>query len=41
VALDKVCAADCKRIMELPAMQEWVAEAKKEPDDIDELDAEF
>jgi glutathione S-transferase len=41
VALDKVCAAYCKRIMELPAMQEWVTEAKKEPDDIDELDAEF
>jgi glutathione S-transferase len=41
VALDKVCAAYCKRITELPAMQEWVAEAKKEPDDIDELDAEF
>jgi len=41
VALDKVCAAYCKRIMELPAMLEWVAEAKKEPDDIDELDAEF
>ena len=41
VALDKVCAAYCKRIMELPAMQEWVKEAKKEPDDIDELDAEF
>ena len=38
VALDKVCAAYCKRIMELPAMQEWVKEAKKEPDDIDELD---
>jgi hypothetical protein len=33
VALDKVCAAYCKRIMELPAMQEWVKEAKKEPDD--------
>jgi glutathione S-transferase len=32
VALDKVCAAYCKRIMELPAMQEWVTEAKKEPD---------
>ena len=41
VALDKVCAAYCKRIMELPAMKEWVKEAKKEPDDIDELDAEF
>jgi glutathione S-transferase len=33
--------AYCKRIMELPAMQEWVAAAKKEPDEIDELDAEF
>lgn len=41
VALDKVCSAYCKRIMELPAMKEWVAAAKQEPDDIDELDAEF
>jgi glutathione S-transferase len=41
VAMDKVCAAYCKRIMELPAMQEWVTAAKQEPDDIDELDAEF
>lgn len=38
---DKASTAYCKRIMELPAMKEWVAEAKKEPDDIDELDAEF
>ena len=41
VAIGKECATYCKRIMELPAMKEWVAEAKKEPDDIDELDAEF
>ncbi|MDB5939759.1 MAG: glutathione S-transferase-like protein, partial [Polaromonas sp.] len=41
VAIDKVCAAYCKRIMELPAMKEWVAEAREEPEDIDELDAEF
>lgn len=41
VPLDKTCAAYCKCIMELPAMKEWVAEAKREPDDIDELDAEF
>ncbi len=41
VALSKVETAYCKRIMELPAMQEWVAEARKEPDEIDELDAEF
>jgi glutathione S-transferase len=41
VALDSVCAAYCKRVMSLPDMQEWVAAAKKEPDEIDELDAEF
>ena len=41
VALDKACAAYCKRVMELPAMQDWVTAAKKEPDEIDELDAEF
>jgi hypothetical protein len=33
--------AYCKRIMDLPAMQEWVAAAKAQPDEIDELDAEF
>jgi len=41
VALDKTCLAYCKRIMELPSMKEWVAAAKTEPDEIDELDAEF
>lgn len=41
VALDKASAAYCKRIMELPPMKEWVAAAKQEPDEIDELDAEF
>ena len=41
VPLSKLETAYCKRIMELPAMQEWVAEARKEPDEIDELDAEF
>ena len=41
VALDKACTAYCKRVMELPAMKEWVAAAKREPDEIDELDAEF
>jgi glutathione S-transferase len=41
VAIDKASAGYCKRIMELPAMKEWVAAAKKEPDEIDELDAEF
>ncbi len=41
VALDKVCAAYAKRILELPAMKEWTAGAQLEADDIDELDAEF
>ncbi|KQP17893.1 glutathione S-transferase [Pseudorhodoferax sp. Leaf267] len=41
VALPPVCADYCKQIMALPAMKEWIAEAKKEPEEIDELDAEF
>ena len=41
VAIDRASAAYCKRVMELPAMQEWVAAAKTEPDEIDELEAEF
>lgn len=41
VKLDPVCAAYGKRIMAMPEMQEWIAAARKEPDDIDELDVEF
>jgi glutathione S-transferase len=41
VTLDSVCAGYCKRIIELPAMQEWIKAAKQEPEEIDELDAEF
>jgi glutathione S-transferase len=41
VLLSPACAAYCERIMALPAMQEWVAAAQAEPEDIDELDAEF
>ena len=41
VALDEVCTAYCALIMEMPQMQEWVAAARQEPDDIDELDMEF
>ena len=41
VTLDSVCAGYCKRIVELPAMQEWIKAAKEEPEEIDELDAEF
>jgi glutathione S-transferase len=41
VTIGKEATAYCARIMALPAMQEWVAAAKIEPDEIDELDAEF
>lgn len=41
IKLDKACAAYCKTMMALPAMADWVAAAKREPDEIDELDAEF
>ena len=41
VSLDEVCQAYCKRIMALPAMQEWVTAAQLEPQEIDELEAEF
>lgn len=41
VALDPACTAYCQRVMALPAMQEWVTAARQEPDEIDELEAEF
>ena len=41
VKLDKASADYCKRIMALPAMVEWIAAATLEPEEIDELDAEF
>ncbi|RZI66856.1 MAG: glutathione S-transferase [Variovorax sp.] len=41
VKVDKASAAYCKRMMELPAMKEWVAAAREEPEAIDELEAEF
>ncbi|MES2482364.1 MAG: glutathione S-transferase [Pseudomonadota bacterium] len=41
VAIDRTSAAYCKRVMELPALKEWIAAAALEPDEIDELDAEF
>jgi len=41
VPLDASCTTYCRQIMALPAMQEWVDAARNEPDEIDELDAEF
>ncbi|HEX4329734.1 MAG TPA: glutathione S-transferase family protein [Burkholderiales bacterium] len=41
VQLDEDCAAYCKTIMALPEVKDWISAAKREPDDIDELDVEF
>lgn len=41
VALDAACAAYCQAIMNWAPMVEWVEAAKLEPDDLEELDAEF
>jgi glutathione S-transferase len=41
VPLDSDCAAYCQAIMALPAMQDWMDGAKSEPDELEELDAEF
>jgi glutathione S-transferase len=41
VLLDRACASYCERIMALPFMLEWVAAAKAEPEEVEELDVEF
>lgn len=41
VGLDPLCQAYGDTIMAMPFMQEWVAAALVEPDDIDALDVEF
>ena len=41
VELDPASAGSCATIMAWPPMAEWVAAAKAEPDDLEELDAEF
>jgi len=41
VKLDSDCTAYCKAIIAMPAMQEWIAGAKAEPDEVVELDVEF
>jgi glutathione S-transferase len=41
VQLDKPCADYCQSIMVWPAMEAWVAAAKAEPDEVEELDMEF
>ena len=41
VALDPASAQYCRTIMAMPLMQEWIAAAKVEPDELEELDVEF
>lgn len=41
VPLDAECAAYRDRIMALPLMQEWIAGAFEEPEELEELDVEF
>jgi glutathione S-transferase len=41
VALDRECSDYCTLIMALPEMVEWIAAAKAEPDDLQELEVEF
>jgi glutathione S-transferase len=41
VQLDSPCTAYCRTILALPEMVEWVEAAKREVEEIDELDMEF
>ena len=41
VKLNAPCYAYCRTIMAMPEMQEWVAAAMLEPDEIEELDMDF
>jgi glutathione S-transferase len=41
VKLNKPCIGYCQTVMAMPEMKEWVAAAKLEPDDIEELDMDF
>lgn len=41
VTLDAACSAYCTAVMAMPLMREWIEAARQEPDEIDELDAEF
>jgi glutathione S-transferase len=41
VALDSECDAYCEHIMAWPPMREWIAAARLEPEQIEELEVEF
>jgi glutathione S-transferase len=41
VKLDRTSLLYCGQIMQMAEMKEWTAAAKREPDEIDELDMDF
>jgi glutathione S-transferase len=41
IKMSKPCILYCQTIMAMPEMKEWIAAAKLEPDDIEELDMDF
>ncbi len=41
VHLDPVCTGYCAQILQWPDMQEWLAAARQEPEQIEELEVEF
>jgi len=41
VKLNKPCVEYCHTIMAMPEMNEWVAAARREPEEIEELDMDF
>lgn len=41
VKLDAVCEAYAAHVLEWPDLQEWIADARDEPEQIEELDVEF
>ncbi|MFZ0610088.1 MAG: glutathione S-transferase, partial [Xanthobacteraceae bacterium] len=41
VALDQAAKGYSRTMMTMPLMEEWIAGAKAEPDELEELDVEF
>ncbi len=41
VKLDRLCADYRDTILTLPDMMEWIEDAKAEPEEVEELEAEF
>lgn len=41
VKLSRACILYCQTMLQLPEMRQWIADAKQEPDDIEELTMEF